>query len=58
MLYPTELGPCKEPIIIHSSGSSNPVLCDKRGGVGWEVEGWFKRVETYVYLWLIHVDVW
>ena len=30
----------------------------KRGGIGWEVGGWFQRVETYVYLWLIHVDVW
>ena len=27
-------------------------------GMGWEVGGSFKRVETYVYLWLIHVDVW
>ena len=25
--------------------------------MGWEVEGRFKREETYVYLWLIHVDV-
>ena len=24
----------------------------------WEVGGSFKRVETYAYLWLIHVDVW
>ena len=24
--------------------------------MGWEVEGRFKREETYVYLWLIHVD--
>ena len=24
--------------------------------MGWE--GKFKREETYVYLWLIHVDVW
>ena len=26
--------------------------------MGWEVGGRFKREETYVYLWLIHVDVW
>ena len=26
------------------------------GRVGWE--GMFKREGTYVYLWLIHVDVW
>ena len=24
----------------------------------WEVGGKFKREGTYVYLWLIHVDVW
>ena len=26
--------------------------------MGWEVEESFKREGTYVYLWLIHVDVW
>ena len=26
--------------------------------MGWEVGGKFKREGTYVYLWLIHVDVW
>ena len=26
--------------------------------MGWEVEGRFKREGTYVYLWLIHVDIW
>ena len=26
--------------------------------MGWEVGGGFKREETYVHLWLIHVDVW
>ena len=26
--------------------------------MGWKVEGRFKREGTYVYLWLIHVDVW
>ena len=25
---------------------------------GWEVGGKLKREGTYVYLWLIHVDVW
>ena len=29
-----------------------------RGGMGWEVEGRFKKEGTCVYLWLIHVDVW
>ena len=26
--------------------------------MGWEVGGRFKREGTYVYLWLIHGDVW
>ena len=26
--------------------------------MGAEVEGWIKREGTYVYLWLIHADVW
>ena len=26
--------------------------------MGWGVGGSFKREGTYVYLWLIHVDVW
>ena len=29
-----------------------------RGGMRWEVGGRFKREGTYVYLWLIYVDVW
>jgi len=34
------------------------VLCDNiEGGMGWEVGGKFRREGTYVYLWLIHVDV-
>jgi len=26
--------------------------------MGWQVGGRFRREGTYVYLWLIHVDVW
>ena len=26
--------------------------------MGWEVERRFKREGAYVYLWLVHVDVW
>ena len=26
--------------------------------MGWEVGGRFKREETYIYIWLIHIDVW
>ena len=40
-------------------GSSNQALCDNlRGGIGWKVGGRFQREGTYVYLWLIHADVW
>ena len=34
-------------------------LCNNlEGGMGREMGGRFKREGTYVYLWLIHVDVW
>ena len=37
----------------------NPVLRDNPGGgVGEETGGRFTTEVTYVYLWLIHVDVW
>ena len=29
-----------------------------KGGMRWEMGGRCKREGTYVYLWLIHVDVW
>ena len=29
-----------------------------KGGMGWEVGGRFQRERIYVYLLLIHVDVW
>ena len=28
------------------------------GGMEWEIEAGFRREGTFVYLWLIHVDVW
>ena len=35
------------------------MLCDNlEGGLEWEVGGSFKREGSYVYLWLIHVDIW
>ena len=35
------------------------MLCDiLEGWDGEEVGGRFKREGTYVYLWLIHVDIW
>jgi len=43
--------------LLCDAGSSNQVLCDSLEG--WNgVRGRFKSGETYVYLWLIHVDVW
>ena len=36
---------------------SHPSLTTKRGGMGWEVGRSFKREGTYIYLWLIHIDV-
>ena len=29
-----------------------------KGRLGWKVGRKFKREKTYVYLWLIHVDMW
>ena len=45
--------------LLCDTGSSTqcPVITQK-GGMGWEVRGRFKKERTYVYLWLIHVDVW
>ena len=43
-----ELKLCQQPLVEKGA----------RGGVGWEVGGRLKREGTYVYLWLIHVDVW
>ena len=44
---------------MNDAGSSNPVLCDS--SEGWDGEGGGREVPkggTYVYQWLIHVDVW
>ena len=46
--------------LLYDAGSSNLVLCDDLG-VGWDVRlegGRFKKEGAYVYLWLIHADVW
>ena len=52
--------------LLYDSGTSRSrLLCDNLegwDGVGvgreWELGGRFKREGTYVYLWLIHDDVW
>ena len=36
----------------------HPLGTTSTGGMEREVGGKFKREGTYVYLWLIHVDVW
>ena len=43
---------------LHDSGNLNQgSVTTLWGGLGMEVGGRFRR-EQYVYLWLIHVDVW
>ena len=45
--------------LLYDSGSSNQAsVTTQSGGKGLEVGGRFKRERTYVYFWLIHVDVW
>ena len=42
---------------MYDAGNSNSVLCgnlEQWHGVG----GRFKRERTYIYVWLVHVDVW
>ena len=44
--------------MLYGSGNSNRgSVSTKRGGMGWEMGGRFKRDGVYVYLWLIHVEV-
>ena len=42
--------------MLYDTRDSNLVLCDNLEGR--EVGGRFKREGAYVYLWLIHVDIW
>ena len=45
--------------LMYDAGSPKPVLCDNlKGGRGREAGEGYKREGTYVYLWLIHVDIW
>ena len=45
--------------LLYGSGNSNRVsVSTQSGGMGTEMGGRFKREGIYVYLWLIHVDVW
>ena len=43
-----ELKLCQQPLVKKGA----------RGGMKWEVGGRLQRERTYVYLWLIHVNVW
>ena len=43
--------------MLYDAGNTQLVLCDNLEGCD-GVGGRFKREGTYVYLWLIHVDVW
>ena len=45
--------------LLNDSGNSNQgSVTTQRGGMGRVVGGRFKREGTYVYLWLILVDIW
>jgi len=45
--------------LLYDSGNSNRgSVTTYRGGIGREMEGKFKREGTYIYLWLIHADIW
>ena len=47
-----------ESLLYDSGNSDGGSLTLQRGWMGREVAGRFWRKRTYVYLWLIHVDVW
>ena len=45
--------------LLYDSGNSNRGSATiQRGGMGRQMGGIFKREGTYVYLWLIHIDIW
>ena len=45
--------------LLYGSGNSNRgSVTIQRGGMGWEMGRRFRREGTYVYLWLIHADIW
>ena len=45
--------------LLYDSGNSNSGSATiQRGGMGRQMGGIFKREGTYVYLWLIHIDIW
>ena len=45
--------------MLYDSGNSDlGSVTSQRGWMGREVAGRLWRKRTYVYLWLIHVDVW
>ena len=48
---------CCSPWGCKESDMTEQLNLTERGGMESELEGKFKREGTYVYLWLIHVDV-
>ena len=43
------------------TNSSNPkkrLIVREHKAISWEMGGRLKREGTYIYLWLIHVDIW
>ena len=45
-------------LMCDSGSSSQCSVTTERGGGRWEVGGRFKKEGMYVYLWLMHVNVW
>ena len=41
-----------------SDNSNRGSVTTSRGGMGWVVGGRFYREGTYIYLWLMHIDIW
>ena len=44
-------------LLCDTGSSTQCSVITQKGGMGWEMRGRFKKEGTYVYLWLIHIDV-
>ena len=63
ILCSNQLSACKKKLEVFSQSAHTELILDFSISVKYsiyrqEVGGRFKRKGTYVYLWLIHVDVW
>ena len=55
---PREKQPASGNLLCDAGGATQCSVTTQRDGMGWEVGGILKREGIYVYLWLIHADVW